>query len=101
MSSSDASVTAVLPSSVVVQRTDEVAATIDEVTAILSADRGVYFLLDSTASVIWNRLSNPTRVADLCADLVTEFEVNPGDCERDVLAFLNDMLARGLVRVVS
>jgi hypothetical protein len=91
----------VTPASVVAQCPGQVAATIDEVTAIMSVDKAVYFLMDATGSVIWGRMAEPTRVSDLCAALVTEYEVDPAACERDVLAFLDDLLARGLARIAA
>ena len=88
-------------SSIVMQTPNQVAATIDEVTAIMSAYDSHYFLIDATGSAIWNRLTEPVRVSDLCAALVAEYEVAPDVCEKDVLAFLSDLKRRGLAQVTG
>lgn len=72
---------------------EHVAATIDEITAVMDAEAEVYYLIDAIGSVIWSRIAEPVRIADLCGELVDEYDVEQGDCERDVLAFCRDMIA--------
>ncbi len=52
--------------------------------------------LDETATFLWNRLERPCAVADLAEALCGEFEVEPGQAERDVRAFLTDIEKKGL-----
>ncbi len=54
------------PARVVARCADKVAATIDEVTAIMSVEKAVYNLIDATGSAIWSKLATPIR-----NDLVT------------------------------
>lgn len=75
---------------------EHVAATIDEITAVMDAEAELYYLIDAIGSVIWQRIAEPVRIADLCTELVGEYEVEQADCERDVLKFCNDMVARKL-----
>lgn len=82
--------------SVLVQRADRASATIDEVTAVMDADADVYLLIDAVGSVIWSRIAQPTRIADVCTELLAEYEVDAETCERDVLSFANDLVTRGL-----
>lgn len=88
-------------SSIVMRPPGAVAETIDEVTAVMSLDKDAYFLLESTGSAIWNRLAVQIRVSDLCAGLMEDFAVEPAACESDVIEFLNELSARGLLRVVG
>lgn len=52
--------------------------------------------LDEVATFLWNRLDRPRSAADLAAALCEEFEVEPGQAERDALAFLADIERKGL-----
>jgi hypothetical protein len=64
---------------------------------MMSVDRGLYYGLDAIGADIWQRLAQPLRVADLCAQLVQEYEVEEAECAADVLAMLNDMATDGLI----
>jgi hypothetical protein len=86
----------------VVQRSDDLAvgAMGDEL-AMMSLHTGTYFVLDKVAARIWERMSNPVAVVDLVDELLELYDVAPNRCEADVLAFLQKLLARGLVRVLN
>jgi len=64
---------------------------------MLSVDAGHYYGLDPIGRRIWEFLETPATVADICARLVAEYDVEPAQCEADVLAFLDDLLAQGLI----
>ena len=91
----------ITPSTVVTRRPDQVSAPIEDQTALMSLNGGVYFLIDAIGTEIWSQIGKPTRVEDLCANLVRSYEVEPENCERDVIGFLSDLLARELVDVVE
>jgi Coenzyme PQQ synthesis protein D (PqqD) len=40
-------------------------------------------------------------VDELCATLMQEFEIDAERCRREVLEFLNDLVKRGLARIVD
>jgi len=81
---------------VLAQRPDLGAATIDEVTAVMDEDADAYLLIDAIGSVIWERLAQPVRMSDLCEELAASYDVDPETCRRDVLDFANDLVRRGL-----
>lgn len=99
MMAKDTSEIAVSPTDIVARMPDMVAASIDEVTALMSVEVSRYFILDKGGTVIWDRILKPILVADLCAALVQDYEVTPEACERDVLEFLNEMLKRRLIQI--
>ena len=85
-----------------VMRVPGVAAeTIDEVTAVMSVEKGSYFLIEGTGNAIWNRLEGTVSVSALCTDLAKEFAVDRTTCEIDVVEFLSDLQVKGLVQVVE
>ena len=46
-------------------------------------------------------LAEPTRVADLCEQLVADYAVERATCEGEVRAFLTELKEEGLIRVVE
>jgi hypothetical protein len=74
---------------------------LDGETALMSVDQEMYYGLNPIASRIWTLLQQARPVAALCALLQEEFEVELAQCERDVLAFLNEMAHDNLIKVVN
>jgi hypothetical protein len=66
----------------------------------LNVERGSCYGLNRVGSRIWGLLKIPVRVSDLCAVLVSEYEVDRSLCERQVLDLLEELRAEGLVAPV-
>jgi len=77
---------------------EQVFTTLGGEAVILGLRDGVYYGLDSVGARIWALLAEPRSVAELVTTIVDEFDVTPERCERDLLALLDDLAARGLVR---
>lgn len=60
---------------------------------------GPAIVFEGTGASIWNHLETPVTIADVCRALAQEFDIEPAECEGDVLAFLEDLEARGLIRL--
>ena len=88
------------PDSVVVQESEPVAAEVDGEVVMLSERAGAYFGLDDIGSEIWRLIKEPRRVADVCDTLAQHYEIDADTLNRDVLSFLEQLLARNLVRLV-
>jgi Coenzyme PQQ synthesis protein D (PqqD) len=89
------------PDSIVVQEDEPIAAEVDGEVVMLSERAGAYFGLDGIGSEIWKLIAQPQRVSDLCQSLAQHYD---SDCEtltRDVIAFLDELLARRLVRLMD
>ncbi len=69
-------------------------------TALLSAERGKYFGLNSPAARVWSLLVQPSTLAEVCAALTEEFDVDPAVCERDTAELVAEMLQEGLLEKV-
>ena len=84
--------------STVLRRTaDHVSAPLEESLVMMDIDEGKYYLLDGVASSVWERLTEPTSVSDLVADLCGHYDVSSERCEADVLPFLKQLHEKGLV----
>ncbi len=66
---------------------------------ILGLRDGMYYGLDEVGATVWAILATPTRVSAVVAGVVAEFDVEQETAERDVLALLEELRARALIRV--
>lgn len=82
----------------VVVSDQQVFTTLGSEAVILGMRDGVYYGLDAVGARAWALLATPRRVSELVAGIVAEFDVEPERCTADLLALLDDLLARDLVR---
>lgn len=87
--------------SVVARSDDLLASEVDGDVVMMSVKQGTYSGLDSVGTEIWKMLERPMRVSDLCAGLMERYAVDQESCERDVLAFLNDLASDDTVTMVE
>lgn len=87
--------------SIVVASREQVSADLAGEAAVLNLSDGVYYGLDKVATRIWDLIMDPTRVEDIAAALVREYDVDPDRCERELLAFLEKLAERGLLEVTD
>lgn len=81
----------------VVVSNDQVAADLAEEVVILGMKEGTYFSVSAVAARIWALLQTPHRLADVVATLTSEYDVPADVCTAEVLAFVEELAARGLV----
>ena len=63
-------------------------------------DLASIYSFNGTGTLIWKLLESPMSAAQLAASVVEEYEVDRVQAERDVVTFVNEMKAAGLVDVV-
>lgn len=84
-----------------VQRTSSLAtAPMGDEVAMVDLDSGRQFVLDPLAGLIWERLEQPIRVADLEAELAETYDVSRDRCAADILDFLGQLETKGLLVVL-
>jgi hypothetical protein len=81
----------------VVVSNDQVAADLSEEVVILGMKEGTYFSVSAAAARIWALLQTPRRLADVVSTLTAEYDVPVDQCTAEVLAFVDELAARGLV----
>jgi hypothetical protein len=86
---------------VLVQDNEPIPATVDEEVVLLSVRAGNYFGFNRVGTEIWNMLTEPRRVGDIFDALAKEHDVDADTMTRDVSQFLQTLIDRGLVKVVS
>lgn len=87
--------------SCVVVSDEQVSTSLGDETVILGMGDGVYYGLDAVGARVWSLLATPQRVSELVTVITHEFDVRAGDCEHDVLALLDDLAERRLIREVA
>jgi hypothetical protein len=68
---------------------------------ILGLGTGTYFGLDEVGTRIWQLIEERGRVTEILARLVEEYDVEPEQCERDLLRLLGELKCRGLIALVG
>jgi hypothetical protein len=86
--------------------TSRVRATSDQVSSelgvevvILHVKKGMYYGMDEVGVLIWKKLQASCTVSDIIASVMTEFDVDAQQCERDVLRILSELIEAQLVQV--
>jgi len=84
-------------SSVVSRSASPLAANVDGEIVMLQPSTSRYFGLADTAVRIWQLLETPTSVADIVDALLDEYEVDQQTCTSEVLTFISELAAAGLI----
>lgn len=67
-------------------------------TVLLDLESGTYFGLNPVAARAWAIMSTgPLTIADICSQLMEEFDVGEGKLQEDVSALAADLAANGLL----
>ena len=85
--------------SVVVRKTDLVAAQADPDLIILSIERGNYYSLRDTGRNVWDEIKSPISVHTLVDRLCSSYDIRKEDCLNDVLPFLEELYEEGIIEV--
>ena len=83
-----------------VRRANDVfSANIDTELVMMRLESNGYFGLDAIGRRIWELLAAPRTVSAICTALAAEYDVAPAECEADVVRFLGELAAYGVVDV--
>ena len=85
--------------SIVVVTKDQVSADLSGEAAILNLKSGVYFGLNTVGASIWKLIQGPRSVNEIRDTLVQEYDVDPDQCEKDLLALLEELLSKELIEI--
>ena len=88
-------------STVVWQNPEPVAVDVDQSVVMMSVEREMYYSLDGVGGRIWQLLASPRSIAGVCDVLLDEYAIEPDECRRQVLEFLDRLVAEGLAVVVD
>ena len=83
------------------QTNDLISSELDGEMVLVSLNQAAYYGLDASAQSIWKIIDQPCRVADLCEQLLTKYDVDPTACEAHVCDPLNYLNKEGSIRVAT
>lgn len=87
-----------ISSSATVKRTEGiVGCDIDSEIIIMSIDNGEYYNFNEVASSIWRSIENQSQIREVVDKLISEFHIEPQECEESVISFLEKLQGEGLV----
>ena len=87
-----------MSSSVVVTK-DQVSSDLGGEVAILHLEAGTYYGLDAVGARVWSLIQEPRTLREIHEVLVSEYEIEPARCERDLITLLHGLADEGLVEV--
>lgn len=87
--------------SILVQEPGLSATAVDGRIVVLSLPAAAYFDLNKVASEIWGMLSRPCSVDEILQQLSRHHDVDTEIVTRDVMSFLQSLIAQRLARVVA
>jgi len=93
--------TPLTPGSVVSRTEGLMSTSLGEELVILNPANDDYVGLDEIGRRVWDLLVRPEPVQDLCLRLTREYRGDPRQISADILDFLNEMAAEGLVYVAG
>lgn len=88
-------------STLIIRSENSIFAEAEDETVMLNLETNSYYGLDPIASRIWELVAQPTSIADICAKLQQEYDVDADTCRQDVVELLNDLIAEQLVETVD
>ena len=89
------------PSTVFRRSPRQVSCDLNGEAAILHLDQSVYFGLEGVGARVWTALEHPQSLAELNRMVCSEFEVDSARSEADLMKFLSELQAAGLVELVK
>lgn len=68
---------------------------------LLDIDSGYFFQLNRTGTRIWSFVEAPQTLGALCDHMATQYRVDTDTCRGDVVAFVADLIERGVLEVAD
>lgn len=81
----------------VVVAPDQVSSELVDESVILNLKTGMYFGLNEVGASVWQLLQQPKTVADVCAAILEDYDVEAAQCETDILALLEELAEAQLI----
>ena len=86
---------------ILVREIEPASAIVDDNAVLLSVQAGAFFRLNRVGTEIWEMLIKPRRVGEIFDVLSQSYDVDGNTLTRDVTEFLEALVKRHLVRVVT
>lgn len=81
------------------QNTDTAVRKIDDVFYVMHPDTSELHNFNDVATRVWELVDGQRTVAEIAAVITDEYEVEPAVAEADILAFLDELLQKDIIKV--
>lgn len=85
--------------SVVVATDQQISADLDGEAVVLGLDKHIYYGLGPVGSRVWELVRESRSVMEIRDTIIAEYDVDGATCQRDLLRFLEQLEAEGLLEV--
>lgn len=79
-----------LNNSIIVASKNQISSNLGSETVILDLKSGQYYGLNNVANSVWEIIQQPRNVEEIRTHLMTEYEVNIQECDRDLELLLRN-----------
>ncbi len=84
-----------------IQNKKVIQSAIGEEVVMLDIDSGFYFGLNSVASIIWRKLEKEISLEEIISELLEDYNIDEVTCENETRIFLNQLLEKNIIKLVS
>ncbi|MDQ0224921.1 lasso peptide biosynthesis PqqD family chaperone [Metabacillus niabensis] len=81
------------------QKEGNIVSNMDGEKVMLSISNGKYYNLGKIGGVIWDLIEKPISYLELVDSLVNNYDVDRGECEQQVLSFLESLKKEELIEI--
>jgi Coenzyme PQQ synthesis protein D (PqqD) len=78
---------------------EQISSSLDEESVVINLRSGVYYGFNPVGTRIWDLIQSPKTLDELKAILLSEYEVEPDRCDRDLVAMFRALEAAGLIEI--
>ncbi|MFH1130054.1 MAG: lasso peptide biosynthesis PqqD family chaperone [Pseudomonadota bacterium] len=80
---------------------DQVHRELDGEFVILNLSNSQYYSLNEVGSRIWSLVQQPISINEIRNAVIDEYEVDPEQCERELLVLLEQLHREGLIEILD
>lgn len=86
-------------STLVTTSKDYVYCNVEDEMVLLGLEDGIYYGLNSVGTFIWDQIKEPKTIDEIRDAILNEYDVEKGECERDLLELLYELSEKGLIEL--
>ncbi|HLZ67507.1 MAG TPA: PqqD family protein [Aliidongia sp.] len=68
---------------------------------MLRIDTGICYGLNKVGTAVWQQITGPVTVAEICTALLARYDIDAETCERQVQELLGELHAEGLISIAE
>lgn len=86
-------------STVITVNKDYVYCNVEDEMVLLGMEDGIYYGLNPVGAFIWEQIIEPKTIDQVRNAILDEYEVEKGECERDLIDLLNELAEKGMIHI--